>query len=54
MNALWISRTDFSRPEEYRRFRESAMWKEKYDKYVQFVIEKLYELDERQSVASTP
>ena len=42
---------DFSKPEEYRQFQESDIWKEKCDNYVQFVIEKLYELDERRSVA---
>jgi len=40
---------DFSKPEEYRQFRESGAWREKCDKYVQFAIEKLYELDERGS-----
>ena len=38
---------DFSDTEAARRFRESGMWKEKCDKYVQFVIEKLYELYEK-------
>ena len=38
---------DFSDPESYRRFQESGIWKEKCDSYVQFVIEKLYELDEK-------
>ena len=36
---------DFSRPEAYREFVESGIWKEKCDKYVQFAIEKLYQLD---------
>lgn len=38
---------DFSKPEEYRRFRESGIWQEKCDNYIQFVIEKLYEIDDR-------
>ena len=38
---------DFSDTEAARRFRESGMWKEKCDNYVQFVIEKLYELYEK-------
>ncbi len=38
---------DFSNPEEYRQFRESGISREKCDKYVEFVIEKLYELDAR-------
>jgi C_GCAxxG_C_C family probable redox protein len=45
---------DFSRPEQYRHFQESDISKEKCDKYVQFVIEKLYELDEKHSVARAP
>jgi C_GCAxxG_C_C family probable redox protein len=38
---------DFSDTEAARQFRESGMWREKCNKYVQFVIEKLYELDQR-------
>jgi len=36
---------DFSKPEEYRHFRESGIWREKCDKYVQCAIEKLYKLE---------
>ena len=38
---------DLSDPEIARRFRESGMWEEKCNTYVQFVVEKLYELDEK-------
>ena len=38
---------DFSDTEAARRFRESGIWKERCDNYVQFVIEKLYELDRK-------
>ena len=38
---------DFSDTQAARQFRESGMWREKCDNYVQFVIEKLYQLDER-------
>ena len=38
---------DFSDTEATRRFRESGIWKEKCDNYVQFVVEKLYELSEK-------
>jgi hypothetical protein len=38
---------DFSKPEELRRFRESGIAREKCDKFVQFAIEKLYELDKK-------
>jgi len=36
---------DFSGPGAYQRFQESGISKEKCDRYVEFVIEKLYELD---------
>jgi len=45
---------DFSRPEEYRRFQESNISQEKCDKFVQFIIEKLYEFDEKQSSVKVP
>jgi len=45
---------DFSRPEVYRQFLESGLWKDKCNHYVQFVIEKLYELDEKRSVVRPP
>jgi C_GCAxxG_C_C family probable redox protein len=45
---------DFSKPEVYRQFLESGIWKDKCEKYVQFVIEKLYELDEKRSVVRAP
>ena len=41
---------DFSQPGAYRQFLESGIWREKCDNYVQFAIEKLYELDERGDV----
>ncbi len=36
---------DFSKEGEYKRFRESGVWKEKCEHYVQFVIEQLYDLE---------
>ena len=45
---------DFSKPEVYRQFLESGMWKDKCNNYVQFVIEKLYEFDDRRSVVTAP
>ncbi|MCK7507080.1 MAG: C-GCAxxG-C-C family protein [Desulfobacterales bacterium] len=36
---------DFSKPDVYRQFLEAGIWKDKCLNYVQFVIEKLYELD---------
>ena len=40
---------DFSKPDEYQRFRESGVWKEKCEKYVQYTIEKLYEFEDEKS-----
>ena len=42
---------DFSQPEQYSRFKETRMWEEKCDHYVQFVIERLYELEGKRSTA---
>ena len=33
---------DFSKPGEYQRFRDSGIWKDRCEKYVQFAIERLY------------
>jgi glutaredoxin 3 len=46
--------TDFSKPGGYQQFLESGIWKDKCDNYVQFVIEKLYELDEKGRAATMP
>jgi glutaredoxin 3 len=45
---------DFSQPGGYQQFLESGAWQEKCNSYVQFVVEKLYELDEKRSVATMP
>jgi len=45
---------DFSTPEGYRQFQESGVWKEKCNKYVQFVLEKLYEASDRQELSQQP
>jgi len=45
---------DFSKPDVYRQFLEAGIWKDKCLKYVQFVIEKLYKLDEKRSVVRAP
>jgi len=45
---------DFSEPGAYHAFLESGIWEDKCQKYVEFVIEKLYELDEKRSVAHAP
>jgi len=45
---------DFSEPGGYQRFQESGIWKEKCDHCVQFVIEKLYELDTKINAIQVP
>ncbi len=45
---------DFSKPGGYQQFQESGIWKERCDNYVQFVIEKLYELDEKRKIVPVP
>ena len=45
---------DFSKPGGYQQFQESGISKDKCDNYVQFVIEKLYELDEKRRVVTVP
>jgi hypothetical protein len=37
---------DFSKEGEYKRFRESGIWKEKCERYVQYVIERLYAFED--------
>lgn len=37
---------DFSKPGEYQKFRESGVWKDKCEKYVEYIIEKLYEFED--------
>jgi hypothetical protein len=37
---------DFSEPGGYQKFQESGIWKEKCYKYIDYVIEKLYELED--------
>lgn len=37
---------DFSKPGEYQKFLESGVWKDTCEKYVQYVIEKLYEFED--------
>ena len=37
---------DFSKPGQYREFLASGIWKDKCEKYVKFMVEKLYEFEE--------
>jgi len=37
---------DFSKPGVYKEFLDAGIWKEKCEKYVEFMIDKLYALEE--------
>ena len=54
INCLDLVGTDFSKPGGYQQFLESGVWKEKCDSYVQFIIEKLYEMDEKRRAVTVP
>jgi hypothetical protein len=41
---------DFSKPGEYQKFLESGIWKNKCQKYVEFIIDRLYALEDRQQL----
>ncbi len=41
---------DFSRPGVYQEFLESGVWKDKCEKYVEFTIEKLYDLEDQKQL----
>jgi hypothetical protein len=44
---------DFSKPGEYQKFLESGVWKDTCEKYVQYVIKKLYEFEDDKSADKT-
>jgi len=44
---------DFSRPGAYQEFRESGVWKDKCNRYVEFIIEKLYVLEYGKHIVKT-
>jgi hypothetical protein len=41
---------DFSKPGVYREFLKSGIWKDKCEKYVEFMIGKLYELEKNRGL----
>ena len=44
---------DFSKPDAYQTFIESGVWKDKCEKYIQFIIEKLYAFEDEKSAILT-
>ena len=41
---------DFSKPGEYQKFLESGIWQDKCEKYVEFMIDRLYELEDNRGL----
>jgi len=41
-----LIKMDFSKPGVYKQFQDSGVWKDKCEKYVGFMIDKLYELED--------
>lgn len=44
---------DFSKPDAYQEFRESGVWKDKCNKYIEFIVEKLYEFEDGKGTGET-
>jgi len=51
---LDITGIDFSKPEEREKFKELKIMENVCDKIVQYVVEKLYELDGKRGAIKTP
>jgi C_GCAxxG_C_C family probable redox protein len=54
ISCLELVGIDFSRPGNYQHFQESGISKEKCDRYVEFVIGKLYEMDTKMNAIQVP
>lgn len=48
LSCMEVVGIDFSKPGAYKEFLASGVWKDRCVKYVEFVIEKLYEFEDRQ------
>ena len=44
---------DFSKPGEYQKFRDSGIWKDTCEKYIHFIIEKLYAFEDEKGTILT-
>ncbi len=44
---------DFTTPGAYQGFHESGIWKDKCNRYVEFIIEKLYEFEDGKGTGET-
>jgi C_GCAxxG_C_C family probable redox protein len=54
VNCFELIGVDFSDEEARKRARESGLFEQKCHKQIQFVIEKLYELDEKRGLPKNP
>jgi hypothetical protein len=45
-----LIKMDFSKPGVYKQFQDSGIWKDKCEKYVGFMIDKLYGLEEEKGL----
>ncbi|MBU2429988.1 MAG: C-GCAxxG-C-C family protein, partial [Proteobacteria bacterium] len=50
ITCLGLIGMDFSKPGVYKEFLESGIWKEKCEKYMEFMIGKLYALEENKGL----
>lgn len=42
-----LLKIDFTKPGAYKQFRESGVWKDTCEKYMEYIIDKLYDFEER-------
>jgi C_GCAxxG_C_C family probable redox protein len=54
INCMDLIGMDLTEPDQYREFVVSGVWKEKCAKYVEFVVDKLYEFEERPAASKFP
>lgn len=45
---------DMSKPDEYQKFLESEIWKQRCAKYIVFIIDRLYEYEQRPNISPFP
>jgi hypothetical protein len=45
-----LLKIDFTKPGAYQHFRESGVWKDTCEKYLMFIIDKLYDFEDKRKV----
>jgi hypothetical protein len=43
-----LLKLDFTKPGAYQQFRESGVWKDTCEKYMEYIIDKLYDFEDKQ------